>query len=39
MLIESNLDHLWCGIVNQNGTLIVVGELEQFLTQVIAKGI
>lgn len=39
MLVESNLDHLRCGVVDQHGTLIIIRELEQFLTKVIAKRI
>lgn len=39
MLIESNLDHLWCRIVYQNSTLLIVRELEQLLTKVVAKRI
>lgn len=39
MLIESNLDHLWCGVVDQNSALIIIRELEQLLTKVIAKRI
>lgn len=39
MLVESNLDHLRCRIVDQNSALIVIRELEQLLAKVIAKRI
>lgn len=39
MLVESNLDHLWCRIIDQNSALIIIRELEQLLTKVIAKWI
>ena len=37
MLIKCNLHHLWRSVVDQDGSLFIVGELEQFLTQIIAK--
>lgn len=32
VLIESNLNHLWCCVVNQYSALIIVRKLKQLLT-------
>ena len=37
--VQSNVDHLWSGIVDQDRTLLIVGELEQLLAEIVAKGI
>ena len=37
MLVQSDLHHLWSGIVDQSGALIVVCVLQQLLTQVVAE--
>lgn len=39
MLVESDLDHRGCSCANKNGALVIVGELEQLLAKVVAKGI
>ena len=39
MLVERDLDHLWSSIIDQYRTLIVVGEFQQLLTEVVAKWI
>lgn len=39
MLIECNFDHLWCCIVDKNSTFVIISVLEQFLTEVISKGV
>ncbi len=39
MLIESNLDHRGSGIVDQDCTLLVGGELEKLLAKIISKRI
>lgn len=39
MLVQRDLDHLRSSVVDKRCTLLIVGELQQFLTQVISKGI
>jgi hypothetical protein len=39
MLVESNLDHLRCSVVDQLGTLIVIRIFQELLTEVVSKGI
>jgi len=37
MLIKSDLDHLWRSVGDEDRTLFVVRELQQFLTKVVAE--
>ncbi len=39
MLIECNFDHLRCRIVDENSSFLVVGVLQELLTEVIAERI
>lgn len=39
MLIQSNLDHLRRSVVDEDRALVIVGEFQQFLTKVVAKGV
>lgn len=39
MAIERNLDHLRGRVLDQHGALLIIGELEELLAQVIAEGI
>ena len=39
MAVQSDLDHLWSGVVDQDCTLLIVGELKKFLAEIVAKRI
>jgi hypothetical protein len=39
VLVERNLDHGGCGCADENGALVIVGVLEQLLTEVVAERI
>jgi hypothetical protein len=39
MLVEGNLDQLRGCKVNQSGALFIIGEFQQLLAKVVAKGI
>lgn len=37
--VQSDLDHLWSGVVDQDCTLLIIRELEKFLAEIVAKRI
>jgi len=39
MLIKRNLDHLRSSVVNEDRTLFIIREFQQFLTEIVAKGV
>ena len=39
MLIKCNLDHLRRSVIDEDRTLLIIRELQQFLTEIVAKGI
>ena len=39
MLVEGDLDHGRCSSTDENSALVVVGVLEQLLTEVVAEGV
>ena len=39
MLVKSDLDHLRRSVGDEDRTLFIVRELQQFLTKVVAKGV
>lgn len=39
VLVQGDADQLWCSILDKNGTLLIVAELEKLLTEVVAEWI
>lgn len=37
MGVQCNLNHLWSGVVDQDGTLLIIGKLEKLLAEIVAK--